>query len=643
MNLQYTADEYTQALKQGQRVFRERTAAGLDPHPPVLDDLLQGTAHYTTQELGTLEVPAERVVGTKTRGRISAFAADFLPLLGTNTEFAQKWMSLCAIHLGSEGIRDAVECYEYLGNFYVEEGNKRVSILRWFGAPRILCHIKRILPQPSDDPRVKAYYEFLEFYKAAKTYTVQFRHPGDYGKLLEALGRSAEEPWTEDERRVFRSAYYRFQECFRAMKVRPADVLPEEALLVWLQLYSFDDLRVLSDAVLKRTIADLWKDMVTATTDSVTLQTHTQADTKASFWAQLVTPGHVNVAFVHQLPREISAWVQGHEEGVRHLEAVFGERVTARSYFDAHDDALGEALLEQAVEDGAQVVFSTAPALRRVTLKAAVKYPNVRFLNCSVDQPYASVRSYYGRIYEAKFITGAIAGIMARDGRIGYIASNPIFGVPASINAFALGAQMTNPEAVIHLRWACCGGAPQEEFFREGIRVISNRDVPTQWRMNAGFCNYGTYLLEGDGTLSALASPVWLWGKFYEFVVHSILSGTWKEQKEAVNYWLGMDSGVIDIRFTDKLPQGVRILAELLRKNICDGTLDPFRRSIRDQDGTVRSDGERLFDVESLLHMNWLCENVEGSIPAFDQVLPSAQSLVRELGIYRDAPKGGVL
>lgn len=46
---------------------------------------------------------------------------------------------------------------------------------------------------------------------------------------------------------------------------------------------------------------------------------------------------------------------------------------------------------------------------------------------------YSSIRTYYGRIYEAKFITGAIAGAMAGDDRIGYIASYPIFGVPASI------------------------------------------------------------------------------------------------------------------------------------------------------------------------------------------------------------------
>ena len=639
MYVQIATEEYAQALKQGLKTAKELSAAGLDPHPQVLDELLEENNTHTLQELGIFEVPAERIIGVKSAGRITAFSAGFLPILGADTEFARKWISLCAAHLGTEGIRDAVECYEYLGNFYVEEGNKRVSVLRWFGAPRILCNIKRILPPVSDEPRIRAYYEFLDFYKSTKLYTIQFRRPGDYGKLLGFLGHEAGEEWSETERRAFNAKFHRFQEAFRSLKTRPADVLPEEALLVWLQLYPFTDLGTLTSAELKKTLSALWDDVVSVSTEAVSVQTKAETDGKAGFWTRFVTPDHLNVAFVHQLDSASSAWVQGHEDGVRHLEAVFGDRVTARSYFGAKDAETTEQLLEQAVREGAQVVFTTSPPLRRATLKLALQHPKVRFLNCSVDQPYASIRSYYGRIYEAKFITGAIAGIMAKDGRIGYIASYPIFGVPASINAFALGAQMTNPRATVELRWSCCEGTPQADFFRDGIRVVSNRDVPTGNKIYLDFCNYGTYLVDDRGNLAPLASPVWVWGKFYEFVIQSILSGTWKEQKGAigaVNYWLGMDSGVIDIRFSDKLPEGVRALAELLRQNMCDGTLDPFRRAITAQDGTEINDGTRSLTTEELLHMSWLCDNVVGSIPGYEELRPTSQRIVRELGIYRD-------
>ena len=351
------------------------------------------------------------------------------------------------------------------------------------------------------------------------------------------------------------------------------------------------------------------------------------------------SPDHLNVAFVHQLNPASSSWVLGHEDGRKYIEEVFGDKITVRSYFDANNNAQAETALEQAVADGAQVVFSTAPKLIRATLKMAIKYPKVHFLNCSVDQPYSSVRTYYGRIFEAKFITGAIAGAMAQDDRIGYIGSNPIFGVPASINAFALGAQLTNPRAQIELRWSCCEGTPQADFFRDGIRVVSNRDVPTQDKMYLEFCNYGTYLMDDRGGLIPLASPVWVWGKFYEFMIRALLSGSWKEDKQnpkAVNYWLGMDSGVIDIKLSDRLPSGVRTLAEILRQDMCNRELDPFFRPVMAQDGSIKNDGSRHFTPEELLKMDWLCSNVVGEIPTFDEILPQSQSLVRKLGIYRD-------
>ena len=228
---------------------------------------------------------------------------------------------------------------------------------------------------------------------------------------------------------------------------------------------------------------------------------------------------------------------------------------------------------------------------------------------------------------------------MAQDDRIGYVGSNPIYGVPASINAFALGALMTNPRAEIELRWSCCEGTPQADFFRDGIRIISNRDVPTQNKMYMEFCNYGTYQMDDQGGLIPLASPVWVWGIFYVIIVESALAGTLKDDianLRAINYWLGMDSGVIDISLSDRLPIGVRTLAELLRTSMRERTLDPFRRKLTAQDGRIISDGSRRLSPDELLRMDWLCHNVMGSIPTFDEILPMSRSIVRELGVYKD-------
>ena len=642
MDFQLVKEEYQTALSRGKKEYKERLAAGLNPHPEVLDEILEDQESHVVLDLGVVDIPSKRIIGTKSAGRITAFTASFLPLLDPDSEFAVKWYHLCSDHLDSTGIREPILCYEYLGNFYVQEGNKRVSLLRYFDAPRIPGTVKRVVPPLSDDPRIKAYYEFMDFYKISKLYTFQFRHPGDYAKLLAYLGKEPGEVWSVDEQRTVNAYFHYFQDAFDSLKDAQTDILPEEALLLWLKVHPYRDLGKMSATELKKTLAALWSDVISSTQHSeVKTSNDAVSDSKPGIITRFISsiPDHVHVAFVHQLDPKASAWVLGHEDARQYLERTFGEKIVARSYFDANTPDEMDAALEQAVADGAQIIFTTAPKLSRATLKCAVKYPKIRFYNCSVDQPYSSVQAYYGRIYEAKFVTGAIAGAMAQNDRIGYVASNPIFGVPASINAFALGALMTNPRAQIELRWSCCEGTPQADFFRDGIRVISNRDVPTLNKIYLEFCNYGTYLMDDRGGLVALASPVWLWGGFYENVIRSFLNGNKKEDKpsKAVNYWLGMDSGVIGLNISDRLPEGVRALAQLLEKSISSHTLDPFARKIIAQDGTVKNDGTTTFTPEELLHMDWLCSNITGSIPAFDEILPMSQSIVRELGIYRDS------
>lgn len=642
MDLLEAREEYQKARRLAQKEVRELRSQGKDTAPAVLDDILGETYTLTTQDIGIVNIPTHRIVGTKTAGRISAFSAGFLPLLDTETEFAQKWMHLCADHMSDEGIRNPIVCYEYLGNFYVQEGNKRVSVLRYFGSSQIPGTVYRILPEQSEDPHIQAYFEFLTFYKATGMYDVQFRQPGDYEKLAAYLGKEPEEVWTEQERRTFRAYFRYFKEAFDALHGEKLDLLPEEALLLWLKVYSFRDLGSKSADEIKQALAALWDDVISLSQETP-VQVETEADTegKGGILNMLLPTGFnsLHVAFVYQLHPDISTWAKGHEEGAEYVYKVLSDRITVKHYYHADSPEEAEALLEQAVQEGANVVFSTTPKLSRPTLKMAVKYPRVRFLNCSVDAPYSSVRTYYSRVYEGKFITGAIAGAMANNDRIGYVGSYPILGVPASINAFALGAQLTNPRAKITLRWSCMGGNPVEDFIRSGINVISNRDVPTPDRKYLEHGTYGTYLVE-DGILQPLGSPCWLWGHFYENVIRSILNGSWdrdKGNRHAVNYWWGMDSGVIDVKLAHGIPEGMLQLTNLLRDGLRNGTLDPFRRRLVAQDGRVMNPGENVLSPEELLHMDWLCENVEGCIPPFEEIAPFARDMVRELGVYRDS------
>ena len=639
MDLLEAREEYLKAKRLAQKEVRELRSQGKETEPKVLDDILGETCTLSTQELGLINIPVERIVGTKTAGRISAFSPGFLPLLDTETEFAQKWMHLCADHMSDEGIRNPIFCYEYLGNFYVQEGNKRVSVLKYFGTSQIPGTVLRVLPEMTDEPANLAYFEFLEFFKVSGLYDVQFRQPGDYEKLVSYLGKDMTQVWTEREQRTFRAYFRYFKETFFALQGRKLDMLPEEALLLWLKVYPFRDLGEKTADEIKQALSALWSDLVSVSQDTP-VEVDTEADTELKGnLLNLRLPSVLKIAFVYQLDPKSSEWAKGHKDGADYMERVLSDRVSVRHYYHADSPEEAEILLEQAVADGATVVFATTPKLSRPALKMSVKYPRVRFLNCSVDAPYYSVRTYYSRIYEAKFITGALAGAMAINDRIGYIGSYPILGVPASINAFALGAQLTNPRAKVELRWSCLGGDPVADFIGSGINVISNRDVPTADKKYLQFGTYGTYMVNDD-VLSPLGSPVWLWGHFYETVIRAILNGNWdkgKDNRHAVNYWWGMASGVIDVRLADGLPTGLVQLCDVLREGLRNGTLDPFHRRLVAQGGEVISTGDRGLTPEELLHMNWLCENVEGSIPTFDEIAHFARDTVRELGIYRDS------
>ncbi len=639
MDLYDANTEYKNALKAGQREYRTLTAKGLDPHPQILEKLIENVSALPVQTIGIREIPIERIVGVKTEGRITAFSASFMPLLEPGTEFASKWISLCADHLSDTGIRDPIECYEYLGDFYVQEGNKRLSVLRHFGAPSIMASIKRILPPQSDEPRIKAYYEFLDFYKLTELYLIQYRKPGDYAKLLALLGKKPDEVWTEQERSSFQAYFHYFQKAFNELdSQQDADMHPEDALLLWLSIHRFETIGTLSAAELKKSLSELWDDVRVGAPVQVTEMPEAG---KKGLIESIISPDklHIQVAFVHQRDVEISPWTKAHEQAREYLGVVLGDRVSTKSYFNADTVESALSQIEQAVLDGAEVVFTTTPSLLRPTLKLAVQYPKVRFFNCSADVPFSSVHGYYCRAYEGKFITGAIAGAMTKGDEIGYIASYPILGVPASINAFALGAQMTNPRARVILRWSCVAGDPLQDFLQQGITVISNRDVPMPEAKYLQYGAFGTFQVEDGGAFTPLGSPFWLWGSFYERAIRGILAGTIdrpSSDPEAINYWLGMDSGAVDVALADALPDGVRFLAHELKRGLQRGELDPFLRPIRAQDGETKNDGSQVFSADEILHMDWLGENVVGSIPQFDELLPISQGLVRELGVYKD-------
>ena len=254
-------DEYNRAQRLGMRDYREKTAAGKYPYLPALDELLEKTDTESQIPLGTIEIPLDYVVGTKTTGRTMAFASNFMPLLPEDTEFASKWLSLCMAHM-EEGIHDAIKAYEYMGRFYVQEGNKRVSVLKYFGADSIFATVTRVVPRFNDTPEIREYYEFMEYYPLCGLYRLHFTQEGSFARLQKALGKAPDEKWTADDKAEVVSLMNWITKAYNAhggdkMRTTPADVM-----LLLLRLYKLDELKTYSPAQFAAAIDAVWDNVL---------------------------------------------------------------------------------------------------------------------------------------------------------------------------------------------------------------------------------------------------------------------------------------------------------------------------------------------------------------------------------------------
>ena len=633
--------QYASALKAGMKYYNARTAAHQDPYPAVLEDVMNEAQTSGQVQLGTLEIPVDLITGTLAAGRKTAFAGNMMPILPEQSEFAAKWISLCEAHLSEGGIHDPITCMEYLGQFYVMEGHKRVSVLKSFGAMTISATVTRVLPAWSEEPAIQAYYEFIHFFSLTGLFQVRFVRPGRYERLLALLHKEPDHQWDRAEQSEFTSIYWKFRNvCEESTLAMIQDHSVSEALLGCLEVYPYEEILQDDEAAIRKKLQSILPDLqFAAKEESTAVVTAPEVQEKGLVRHLLdsISRPTLNIAFVHASDPKNSNWSMGHEEGGKRLVEAFGSQISVRSYVADRDTA--DEVMEQAVKEQAQVIFATAPTLLAPARRIAALHPGLKVLVCALSVPYTGIRTYYSRMYETKFISGAIAGVLSGGKPLGYIARYPILGVPAAINAFALGARMTAPDVRVRVAWSSMPGDPVQDLRDAGVGVITGH--PTAVSRLAEYSSWSTSLLLEDGTFVPLASDVWNWGRMYQKIIRSILDGGWDkaEGSPAVTYWWGLNSGVMDVKLADTLPEGVKHLASILKTGLISGSVHPFLCPMRDQQGQVRSEGDRWFTPSDLMNMAWLCDNVDGSIPSTEELLEMSVETTSLLMIQKEEPK----
>ncbi len=251
---------YREALKKGQKEKRICINEGKNPYLPALDTIVSSDKMLTEVYAGLMQVPTEWVVGTKTASRANAFARNFMPLLAPETEFGMKWGDLCESHM-EEGIHDSVKVYEYKNRYYVQEGNKRVSVLKFVDAVSILADVYRILPVKDGSKEVEIYYEMLDFYECSKVNYLEFSELGCFKQIQKLMGKAPNEAWNEDDRSHFKTAFYNLKKAFHELNGESVHVTASDAMLTYLRIFGFADLISKSNEQIKKSLLKIWEEV----------------------------------------------------------------------------------------------------------------------------------------------------------------------------------------------------------------------------------------------------------------------------------------------------------------------------------------------------------------------------------------------
>ena len=618
--------DYENAKKEGERAYRRSILSGSYPYLPALNAMVQEIDKYPERTLGINEIPLDMIAGTKTMGRQNSFAGNFMPLMDIDTEFAAKWSALYDSAF-EEGINEPIKVYEFMNQFYVEEGNKRVSVSKYIGYVSIPANVIRILPPKSDDPAVRIYYEYIDFNKVTGLFQITFTREKSYAKLAEYFGQDLVNKWPKDVVDTLKAAFIVFTKIYKAKGGDKLPITAGDAFLLYLDVFGIESLLQ----------------------DSENAVSNIMAISPSSMTFPYKVAFHV---ILFEKREEDSSWTYGHELGANELLEKFDGGVDTIKFEDCSDEKTLAQAFDACDSDQEDIVFATSPMMMKACLKAAIEYPKMRIMNCSVNLSSNAVPTYYPRMYEAHFLMGCLAASLAENHRIGYRADYPIYGEIANINAFALGAAWFDPYARIKLVWASKKGTDWErELIDSGCRIISGIDLIKPKDPGRKFGLYRVHekgTVRKDGTrrqeqeVENLAAPVYRWGIYYEQLIQKLIDGSLDARKaqadgKAVNYWWGMSAGVVDVILSDNLPYSSKKAVLTLRRLIMSGSANPFEGEIHTQTGVLKGPESAPLTDKEIITMDWLCDNVDGEIPDTWELEEDIKKTVKVSGVKEKA------
>ncbi|MBR2890618.1 MAG: hypothetical protein IKC09_10135 [Oscillospiraceae bacterium] len=254
-------EQYSVAQNQAKRNVRRCARTSMETALPMLDAVVDRVKAAGEENLGVLNIPVKQIVGIASDIDKENYTADFLPLPSIKSEFAKKWTQLYMEYLTDRGMVDPIQCYEYLGKFYVIDGKKRVSVLKTNGAMMVKAEVTRILPVMTEDPQIQSYYEFVRTFEKTGLYQIKFTQPGNTDEFLKAIGYTPDHVWNESDRYSFIFNWYPFERALEVAFDGLLNITTADAVQILLKNHSYAELRNMPSCMLAELLQDAWLDM----------------------------------------------------------------------------------------------------------------------------------------------------------------------------------------------------------------------------------------------------------------------------------------------------------------------------------------------------------------------------------------------
>lgn len=337
-----------------------------------------------------------------------------------------------------------------------------------------------------------------------------------------------------------------------------------------------------------------------------------------------ITKENINVGVLYiSDPAEGSGYSYTHDLGIQGMQQNLGIKDSQihRVIVDDLDAESTEKAIDQLVKDGCNVIFTTSWGYMQTTADCAEKYPDVYF---SHGTGYLSngknFTNYFGRIYQARYLSGIVAGLNTESDKIGYVAAmgTESSEVTGGIDAFALGVYSVNPEAEIFVKVTHSWYDPDLEsqyafdLLDAGCDVIAQHADTAYPAINAESRNVYAIGYNSDMSKEApdsvLCSVVWTWSAYYTEAVQSIINGTW----DGSNYYGGLAEGLVGITDTSDFcnPECDDKIAEATQQML-SGSFNVFDGVIETNTGeTVGAEGSTLSDADITGGIDWYFKTV---------------------------------